>query len=137
MMSEEEMAQKNQIINAYKMMRQQVQTLAGKISELDSDRNEHELVIRTIRDLDPKRRCFRSIGGVLVERTVAEVLPAVTKNLTGIEQVIKKLSDQLAMKERETEAFRVEHGIGGIGGGEERPVEREQKEMAGGAGVLV
>ena len=44
MMSEEEMAEKNQIVNQYKMMRQQVQALAGKISELDAERNEHEYV---------------------------------------------------------------------------------------------
>ena len=33
---------------------------------------------------------------MLVERTVGEVIPAVTKNHMGIEEVIKKLSDQLA-----------------------------------------
>jgi len=37
-------------------------------------------VLETLKKHDPKRRCFRSIGGVLVERTVADVIPAVEYN---------------------------------------------------------
>ena len=38
------------------------------------------LVIETLTPLEPSRRCFRMIGGVLVERTVKEVLPTLTTN---------------------------------------------------------
>jgi len=37
-------------------------------------------VIETIKDVDGDRKCFRMIGGVLVERSVKEVLPALRKN---------------------------------------------------------
>ena len=30
--------------------------------------------------MDADRKCFRMVGGVLVERTVKEVLPALTSN---------------------------------------------------------
>lgn len=33
---------------------------------------------------DPMRKCFRMIGGVLVERNVKDVLPALETNLTGV-----------------------------------------------------
>jgi hypothetical protein len=33
---------------------------------------------------DPKRKCFRMIGGVLVERTVEEVAPNLQTNLEGV-----------------------------------------------------
>jgi Prefoldin subunit len=33
---------------------------------------------------DPKRKCFRMIGGVLVERTVEEVVPNLQTNLEGV-----------------------------------------------------
>ncbi len=38
------------------------------------------LVIDTLKDVDPSRKCFRLVGGVLVERTVKEVLPALENN---------------------------------------------------------
>lgn len=38
------------------------------------------LVIDTLKDVDPSRKCFRLVGGVLVERTVKEVLPALQTN---------------------------------------------------------
>jgi len=46
--------------------------------------DQHRLVIDTISGLDSGRRCYRLVGGVLVERTVGEVLPAVRKNLEGV-----------------------------------------------------
>lgn len=132
-MSEEE----NQaIINQYKILRQQVQTIAAKIQELESEQNEHMLVLRTIKDLDPNRRCYRSIGGVLVERTLAEVVPAVQKNLSGIQEVMTKLAEQLRNKEKETDAFRVQYNIGMTGNEEQQNGAPSESKREGGTGVL-
>lgn len=38
------------------------------------------LVIETLKEVDHSRKCFRLVGGVLVERTVKEVLPALENN---------------------------------------------------------
>lgn len=100
-----------QIVSTYKAMRDQISELANKITELDSDRNEHSLVLRALTDVDGNRRCYRSIGGVLVERTVNEVRPAVEKNLKNIEEIIKKLSDELREREKVTDDFRVKFNI--------------------------
>lgn len=37
-------------------------------------------MIETLKDVDEERRCFRLVGGVLVERTVKDVLPALVNN---------------------------------------------------------
>lgn len=42
------------------------------------------LVIETLREVDVTRRCYRMVGGVLVERTVKEVLPALESNLEQV-----------------------------------------------------
>ncbi len=38
------------------------------------------MVIENLKDIAPERKCFRLVGGVLVERTVKDVLPALTSN---------------------------------------------------------
>ena len=37
-------------------------------------------MIETLNEVDGNRKCFRMIGGVLVERTVKEVLPSLENN---------------------------------------------------------
>jgi chaperonin cofactor prefoldin len=59
-----------------------------------TDHHEHELVLSAMVALEPTRKCFRLVGGVLVERTVAEVHPAVTSNKEKIKSVIESLRYQ-------------------------------------------
>jgi prefoldin subunit 2 len=40
--------------------------------------------LKTLQDADPEKKCFRSVGGVLVERTVKDVIPAVKQNMDGV-----------------------------------------------------
>jgi prefoldin subunit 2 len=65
-------------------MKQELQSLASKIGELEMDKEEHTLVIDTVKPLPGDRVCFRLIGGVLMERNVQEVLPALQSNLEGV-----------------------------------------------------
>ena len=53
-------------------------------------------MVETLEGMEKSRRAFRLIGGVLVERTVEEVLPSVKQNQSGITQV-KKTVFQFAM----------------------------------------
>ena len=55
--------------------------------ERQQEVSEHDLVIRTLEPLEGGRKCFRLVGEVLVERTVAEVLPAVKKNRDNLAAV--------------------------------------------------
>ena len=38
------------------------------------------MVIENLKEIAPERKCFRLVGGVLVERTVKDVVPALTNN---------------------------------------------------------
>lgn len=64
-----------------------------------TDHHEHELVLSAMVALEPTRKCFRLVGGVLVERTVAEVHPAVTSNKEKIKSVIESLRCALLFTE--------------------------------------
>ncbi|KAL7210203.1 hypothetical protein ACSBR1_031713 [Camellia fascicularis] len=74
------------VANIYGAMRSDINQIYSKITELEMEASEHSLVMNAIKPLDPSRRCYRMIGGVLVERTIKEVLPAVQRNKEGLEE---------------------------------------------------
>ncbi|KAK9949776.1 hypothetical protein M0R45_005290 [Rubus argutus] len=99
------------VANKFAAMRSELNQIYSKITELEMDVSEHSLVINAIQPLDPSRRCFRMIGGVLVERTIKEVLPAVQRNKEGIEEVITRLNEALERKKKEISDFEAKYKI--------------------------
>lgn len=118
------------IVAQFQQLRQEQRAIALKITELEADNNEHELVIDTLKDVEGDRKCFRMIGGVLVERSVKEVLPALRKNKEQITGVVTKLKEQLTAKGKEVNEFREKHNIKiqGEGMTEEEANEKDDKD---------
>ncbi|KAI7875354.1 Prefoldin beta-like protein [Lichtheimia hyalospora FSU 10163] len=100
-----------EITQQYNKYKNELQQLAQKVGELESEVEEHKLVIDSISPLEPDRKCFRMVGGVLVERTVKEVLPALQTNYSGIQQVIQSLLQSYKRKEQEFQEFQKKHNI--------------------------
>ncbi|ORX59009.1 Prefoldin beta-like protein [Hesseltinella vesiculosa] len=127
-----------ELTQQYNQYKNELQSLAQKIGELESEVEEHKLVIDSISPLEPERKCFRMVGGVLVERTVKEVLPALETNYSGvsgerdsygrfffgsvraklnflfflqIQQVIQSLLQSYKRKEQEFMEFQKKHNI--------------------------
>lgn len=119
----------------FQRYRTELQNLAQKIGELESELDEHasvprppspslhatsvptlttSLVLSTLQPLvktDPSRPCYRLIGGVLVERTVVDVVPALETNFGGIKEVLESLMKTYKNKEEEFGGFQREYGI--------------------------
>jgi prefoldin subunit 2 len=100
-----------QITAKYRELTQEAQQLLAKVTELEIDRNEHKLVEETLEPLDGDRRAFRLVGGVLVERTVAEVLPSVKSNRENLDKVITSLNERLETKNKEIGEMKANYGI--------------------------
>ncbi|KAF7975112.1 hypothetical protein HWV62_10397 [Athelia sp. TMB] len=108
-----------EIQSNYQRMSSDMQGLAQKIGELESEADEHSLVLTTLEEAlaeEPGRKCFRLIGGVLVERTVKDVVPALQTNREGIRKVIATLVEQYKSKEEDFDTFKRDYNI--------RPVSR-------------
>lgn len=99
------------ILNTYKNMVAECQQMATKIGELTLERDEHGLVLEQLNKLEGDRRAYRLVGGVLVERTVAEVLPPVQQNYDGISQLVATIDANLKKKDLDTKEFKKKYGI--------------------------
>ena len=110
-MAEEQQLSTQEILGAYQGMMQECRQLTAKIGELSLDRDEHKLVLDTMNKLEPERRAFRLVGGVLVTRTVGDVLPQISQNYEGILKIVQTLNEQLAVKDAERKAYKEKHGI--------------------------
>jgi prefoldin subunit 2 len=68
------------VLDEFQNRRQRLSEIHSKMTELSAEIAEHDVVMKTLEPMDAKRKCFRLVGEVLVERTVGEVFPAVKKN---------------------------------------------------------
>ena len=65
------------------------------------------LVLETLEPLPQERKCFRLINGVLVERTVKDVVPALQTNQDGLKKVLDDLVKQYKSKQDELDKWKV------------------------------
>uniref|UniRef100_H3AH57 Prefoldin subunit 2 n=1 Tax=Latimeria chalumnae TaxID=7897 RepID=H3AH57_LATCH len=100
---------------------------------------QSSLVIDTLKEVDPNRKCYRMVGGILVERTVKEVLPALENNKEQLGKITESLNSQMQVKGRELNEYREKYNIRLMGEEDQKqaPKETEGGAKTGGAGVLV
>ncbi|KAL3804305.1 hypothetical protein HJC23_011233 [Cyclotella cryptica] len=100
-----------EILNTYRQMQSEMQSLIQQLTKFEMERNEHALVEETLEPLDPDRRAFRLVGGVLVERTVREVLPTVKEHRTNLDALVQNLKENLDSKQKEAAAWKAKYNI--------------------------
>ncbi|CAI5956214.1 unnamed protein product [Closterium sp. NIES-64] len=112
--SEENFTSEKEIIARWNELRAEIQRLYSRIAEHEQELAEHRLVSAAIEGMDPSRRCFRAVGGVLVERRIGEVVPAVARNAAALEAVVTRLAETLATKRQDLAALEARGGGSGV-----------------------
>lgn len=69
----------------------------------------YRLVLETLDPAPKDRKCFRLINGILVERTVADVIPALKTNAEGLKSVLEGLVKEYKKKQEEMDKWKVRH----------------------------
>lgn len=64
-------------------------------------------MLETLEPLAGNRKCFRMINGVLIERTVADVVPALKTNAEGLKKVLEDLVMQYKAREEDLTKWKV------------------------------
>ncbi|KAL3808729.1 hypothetical protein ACHAXA_010895, partial [Cyclostephanos tholiformis] len=124
-----------EILSTYRRMQSEMQGLVQNLTKIEMERNEHRyvcafplislfwpyleifshlltrLVEETLEPLDPDRRAFRLVGGVLVERTVREVLPTVKEHRKNLDIYVQNLKDKLDTTQKEAAAWKAKYNI--------------------------
>ncbi|KAI1368831.1 Prefoldin beta-like protein [Xylaria arbuscula] len=105
-------AKKQQELQAtYSNYKNILQQLAQKIGDVEQEAEEHKLVLETLEPLSDDRKCFRMINGVLVERTVKDVVPALKTNADGLKKVLDDLVKQYKTKQDDLEKWKKKNNI--------------------------
>ncbi|KAF4547397.1 Prefoldin subunit 2-like protein [Elsinoe fawcettii] len=111
-MSQQVSAKKQQELQAqYQNYKDTLQAIAQKIGDVESEVEEHKLVLETLQPLPEDRKCFRMINGVLVERTVKDVTPQLKTNSEGLKKVLDDLLKQYTSKQEELEKWKIANKI--------------------------
>uniref|UniRef100_A0A7S0LVU9 Prefoldin subunit 2 n=1 Tax=Cryptomonas curvata TaxID=233186 RepID=A0A7S0LVU9_9CRYP len=92
-------------------MKNECNVIAQRISSLEQERDDHDVVQAILGDFPPARRCYRSVGGILMERTVADVVPEIRSEWGKLSKAIQELANLAQEKHRAIEAFQAEHSI--------------------------
>nr|XP_037278553.1 prefoldin subunit 2-like [Rhipicephalus microplus] len=99
------------VVDGFNQLRQEQRSLTAKLIELEMELNEHNLVAEALQKVEGDRRCYRMVGGVLVERTVKDILPAVERNKESIAKSVEALNEKIVEKGQEVNEYREKHNI--------------------------
>ncbi|OIW35239.1 Prefoldin beta-like protein [Coniochaeta ligniaria NRRL 30616] len=95
----------------YSNYKNTLQQIAQKIGDVEQEAEEHKLVLETLDPLPEDRKCFRMINGVLVERTVKDVIPALKTNADGLKKVLDDLVKSYKLKQDELETWKKKNNV--------------------------
>lgn len=139
----QQLTTEKEIIDAYNRMRREQQIMMSKISELEGEIHEHNLVHDQLKALNDDRRAHRLVGGALIEKTVGQVRPEIEENLNKFNAMVKSLQTQLLAKEKEMEDFmtkykitRQQPGGGASNNNQQQQAKKEDGEQKNAQGVL-
>ncbi|QEU60905.1 Gim4 [Kluyveromyces lactis] len=88
-----------------------LEELQSKIIELGRDKDEHDIVLKTLNETDPERKCYRMVGSALVDTDVKTTIPVLQTNRDNLEQTVSTLKGQLIKTAEEFEKWKKDNKI--------------------------
>merc|ERR1711920_492720 len=97
---------RQQISNQFQNLAVQQRRIQQVLAELNQERHEVTLIQENLKKTNLDRKCWRMVGGVLAEKTVAAVLIDLGTQLAEIDEVTGQVKEQLGGKTKEMTDFR-------------------------------
>ncbi|KAI3648140.1 hypothetical protein MP228_005994 [Amoeboaphelidium protococcarum] len=89
----------------------ELKRLAAKLGELETERDEHKLVVNALKELEAERKCNQLLNGVLVQRRVGQVLPVLSENVDNFDRIISQMTTSYKDKNEDMLKFCRENRI--------------------------
>ncbi|SCU84193.1 LAFA_0D08702g1_1 [Lachancea sp. 'fantastica'] len=95
----------------YNEYKQIMEDLQSKIIELGNDKDEHDVVLSTLVATDAERKCYRMIGGALVETNVGSTIPVLETKEKNLASTISAMKVELIKTAEEFEKWKKDNKI--------------------------
>ncbi|CCK72694.1 tubulin-binding prefolding complex subunit GIM4 KNAG_0L00730 [Huiozyma naganishii CBS 8797] len=95
----------------YNEYKQTLEELQSKIIELGRDKDEHEVVLKTLEETDPARKCYRMVGGALVESDVETTKPILETKRQNLTDTISGMKAEMIKVANEFEQWKKDNKI--------------------------
>lgn len=92
-------------------LRQEQRDIVSRLNLLESDLTETKLVAEALQQIDPERKCYRSQGGILIEKKVKDVIPALEKSKEQLETMVAGAKKEITDKGKAIQTFMTENNI--------------------------
>lgn len=78
-------------------------------------------MLENIQPLEGERRCWKVVGGILVEYTLPETISSLKQNITMLEQALKALDIEMGKREKEVLDIELKYNL--------NPTKKTQQQM--------
>lgn len=90
-----------EVTNHYNKLKAEYTEIFKKYIELEEERRENNLVLSNLEPLLGERKCWRVVGGVLVEYTITETKTSLKETVIMLESTLKALDEEMAKRQKE------------------------------------
>lgn len=99
----------------YNQYQELIAELQSQLSTISSQVQEHIIVDKSLTSIPPNertgRKCFKMIGGVLVDKTIDEVIKILNHDLNIMKEQQTVLEKELVNKRKELETWMVKNKV--------------------------
>ena len=85
----------------YNKVKQEYAEIFKRYIELEEERREHNLVLANLDPLPGPRKCWKVVGGVLVEQNLDETKQSLRENVAMLQSTLKALDEEMAKRQKE------------------------------------
>ncbi|CCH63167.1 hypothetical protein TBLA_0J01730 [Henningerozyma blattae CBS 6284] len=106
------MDQRNNVFQIkYNNFKNSLEELQERVIQLGHEKEEHEVVLKTLKDSESDRKVYRMVGGALVETNVKDSIPILTTKKDNLNKTIEQLKMQLVKTAQDFEKWKKDNKI--------------------------